>query len=297
MKTRLGIFIATMLLLPLAGLLLSGAQWSDLVSTASASDDAIPATLRTSIMLLLYVLLINHTVKRLTGNSPLSAQKNYFIAVSIASAVLCWLLSYLNLFVASWTVEQDNSAFVQILIYTPLFALLAPAILLTRSFLGSSPSLLKSLTFRGSLPSTSGETLARILMPIAVFGLSAGAAWPAQLFWLLWTAPLLLLIAMQFLWHESSIFTSAKSGDWGRIVCTALSAIVVGNLSVISYQANAPLEINLPNIWVAQAGLVLFGLTCLQLSDVIAQNWRGKSRTTMFQQKKKFPIPVVVKKN
>jgi hypothetical protein len=297
MKTRLGIFIATLLLMPLAGLFLSGAQWSDLTSASSANEGSIAATLRTSIMLLVYVLLINLFIKRITGNSPFSAQKNYYIGVSIASVVLCGLLSYLNLFVASWTVEQDNSLIVQILLYTPLFALLAPAVLVTRALLGSFPGLLKSLTCRVTFPAASGETLARILVPVAIFGLLGGAAWPAKLFWLLWISPLLLLIAMQFLWHESSIFARVKSGDWGRIVCTALSGIIVGNLAVISYQANASLDINLPNIWVAQAGLALFGLTCLQLGDVIAENWRGKSRTAMFQQKKKFPIPVVVRKN
>ena len=297
MKTRLGIFIAALLLLPLAGLFLSGAQWSDLTSASSANEGSIAATLRTSIMLLVYVLLINLFIKRITGNSPFSAQKNYYIGVSIASVVLCGLLSYLNLFVASWTVEQDNSLIVQILLYTPLFALLAPAVLVTRALLGSFPGLLKSLTCRVTFPAASGETLARILVPVAILGLLGGAAWPAKLFWLLWISPLLLLIAMQFLWHESSIFARVKSGDWGRIVCTALSGIIVGNLAVISYQANASLDINLPNIWVAQAGLALFGLTCLQLGDVIAENWRGKSRTAMFQQKKKFPIPVVVRKN
>jgi len=46
----------------------------------------------------------------------------------------------------------------------------------------------------------------------------------------------------------------------------------------------------------AQAGFVVFGLLCLQLSDVLAENWRGKSRTALFKGKKKFPIPVVVKK-
>ncbi len=296
MKTRLGIFIAALLLLPIAGLLLSGAQWSDLVILSSANDDAAAATLRTSMMLLFYVLLVNHTVKRLTGNSPFSAQRNYFTGVSIASVVLCWLLSYLNLFVASWTVQQDNSAVVQALLYTPVFALLAPAILITRSLLGSFPVLLKSLTFRGTFSINNSEAIARILLAAALLGLTGGGAWPVQLYWLLWCSPLLLLIALQLLWHESSIFSGIKSGDWGRVVCTAFSGIIVGNLAVIIYQGHASLTINLPNIQLAHAGFALFGLTCLQLSDVIAENWRGKSRTALYSGKKKFPIPVVVKK-
>lgn len=291
MKTRLGIFIAALLILPLAGFFLSGAQWSDLLSTSPASDDTIAATLLTSIMLMLYLLLVNYAVKRLTGNSPLKAQRGFFLGVSIASAVFCWQLTYLNMFVSGWAVQQF------VLLHTLLFALLAPAILVTRALFGTFPGLLKFMTFSTTFPAASGETLARILLVVAIFGLLGGAAWPEKLYWLLWSAPLLLLVAMQLLWNESSIFSGIKSGDWGRVLCTALSGIVVGNIALLSYQANARVTINLPNMQLVQAGFALFGLTCLQLSDVIAENWRGKSRTAMFSGKKKFPIPVIVKKS
>jgi hypothetical protein len=296
MKTRLGIFISALLLLPLAGLWLSGAEWAELVAVTVSGDDGLAATLRTSIMLMLYSLLINHIIKRRTGNSPFDDQRSFFIGMSIASALTGWLLSYLNIFVASWTVPQDYAWFVQLLLYTPLFALLAPAVLITRALLGSFPGLLKALTCRLTFTAPNAETLARVLLAIALIGLTAGAAWPATLFWLLWIAPLLLLVAMQLLWNESTIFNRIKSGDWGRIVCTALSGIIVGNISVISYQSNASLSINLPNMTTAQTGFVVFGLLCLQLSDVLAENWRGKTRSTLFKEKKKFPIPVVVKK-
>ena len=297
MKTRLGIFIASMLLLPMAGLWLSGAGWSDLVSgTATSEGENITATLRTSLMLLFYLLLTNHTIKRLTGNNPLGVQRNFFFGMSIASALLGWLLSYLNLFVTSWTVQQDNSLLVELLLYTPVFALLAPAILITRALLGSFPGVLKSLAFRTGIAAVSGETLVFVLLPLAVLGLLGGASWPAQLFWLLWAAPLLLLISLQLLWNESTIFTGLRTGDWGRIICTALSGIIVCNLAIVSYQMNSSLHINLPDPLWAQPGFALFGLLCLQLSDVIAENWRGKSRNSQLPQKKKFPIPVVVKR-
>jgi hypothetical protein len=296
MKTRLGIFISALLLLPLAGLWLSGAEWSELITVIASGDEGLAATLCTSLILIFYVLLINHTIKRMTGNSPFDNQRSFYIGMSIASALTGWLLSYLNLFVASWTVHQDYAWFAQLLLYTPLFALLAPAVLITRALLGSFPGLLKALTCKITFPAPDEETLARVLLALALLGLTAGAAWPAKLFWLLWIAPLLLLVAMQLLWHENTIFTRIKSGDWGRVVCTALSGIVVGNLSVISYQSNASLSINLPNMAMTQAGFVIFGLLCLQLSDVLAEHWRGKTRSTLFKEKKKFPIPVVVKR-
>ena len=295
MKTRLGIFIFSLVSLPLAGLLLSGAEWNELPGAAPSAD--IPATLLTTLMLLGYVFLGNHMIKLNTGSNPLKLQGNFFIAMAAASAVLGWLLAYLNLFAASWTTHQGH-ALVQLLLYTPLFALLAPAVLSTRALLGSFPGLLKRLARGISLPAPGAETLARSLAAVAMLGLLGGAAWPARLFWLLWIAPLLLLTALQLLWHEGTIFNGLKTGNWGRLICAALAGTITGNLAVITYQSNGGvLGIDLPNPLFAQLGYAVFGLLCLQLGDVVAEYWRGKQRSELFQQKKKFPIPVVVKKS
>lgn len=297
MKTRLGIFVFSLLLLPLAGFWISGSEWSELSTSAPASIANPPATLLTTLTLAGYVVLVNHMIKLLTGNNPLKAQRDYLLWMAVAGAMLTWALVYLNLFVASWTTQPDNPV-MQLLLYTPLFALLAPAVLSTRALLGSLPGALKRLSRGIALPAPGDEMLAASLGGFAVTGLLGGAAWPAQLYWLLWLAPLLLLTALQLLWRESTIFSGLANGDWGRVVCAVLSGLAVGNLAVIAYQMNGGiLEINLSHPLLAQPGYALFGLLCLQLGDVIAENWRGKERGTMFRQKKKFPIPVVVRKN
>lgn len=297
MKTRLGIFVFSLVLLPLAGWLLSGREWSELSAGDSSAPVNIPATLLTTLMLLGYVFLSNHMIKLNTGTNPLKLQGSYFLVMAAAGAVLGWLLAYLNLFAANWSAAQGHPV-LQLLLYTPLFALLVPAVLSTRALLGSFPGLLKRLARGIPLPALGGETAAFILVLIAVLGLLGGAAWPARLFWLFWVAPLLLLAALQLLWHEVTVFSSLRTGDWGRVICTALAGIITGNLAVITYQTNGgALEINLPNPLFAQLGYAVFGLLCLQLGDVIAEHWRGKQRSELFKQKKKFPIPVVVKKS
>lgn len=293
MKTRLGIFIAALLLLPFAGLLLSGRAWEDLAVTLSPSD-ASAATVVTALALLCALLLSNLAVTLRTRSNPLKVQRNYFLAVGGASAALGWLLAYLNHYAASWTTTQENS-FVQIVLDTLLFALLAPAVLSLRALLGSFAGLLRSLARGPAVPAPSAETQAFILVPLTVLGLLGGAAWPAQLFWLMWFAPLLLLAALQLLWHESTIFTGLKSGDWGRVICAALSGLVVVNLAVYVYQAAGGdlfVELTLP---LAQTSYALFGLLCLQLGDVVAEQWRGKTRFELFK-RKPFPIPVNTRK-
>jgi hypothetical protein len=113
LKTRLGIFIAALLLLPLAGLFISGAAWADLpFNDLSACGDACivnpPAILLTTLISFGYVLLVNHIIRLLTGNSPLATQRNYFLWMAGAGAVLVWLLTYLNAFVASWPTQTEN---------------------------------------------------------------------------------------------------------------------------------------------------------------------------------------------
>ncbi len=296
MKTRLGIFIAALLLLPLAGFALSGAEWDDLDTGTASNKIHIGATITCIFMLISYLLLVNKLVKISTGNSPLAKQLKYYLSLGAASIVFSWLLVYLNLYTDSWSTEQNGSG----VLFSILFALLAPAVLITRALLGSFQGLLKFLARGIPLPAIAdemNETLAFGLIAVAITGLLGGAAWPAYLFWLMWPAPLLLLVALQLLWHESTLFTGLKSGDWGRLICTALAGLIVGNLVSYTYQAaDGSLISNLPHPLFTQAGFALFGLLCLQLGDVIAENWRGKSRTTHFQQKKKFPIPVVVKK-
>lgn len=296
MKTRLTIFILALLALPPAGLWLGGRDWSELAGASLPVADDSAATVVTLLALLCYALLTNLIVTLRIRSNPFTQQRSFFLALAAASAVLGWLFSYLNLYAANWSTAAGDTP-LNILLDTLLFTLLAPAVLSTRALLGLFSSLLKHLARGPALPALTDETLVFILTPAAALGLLGGAAWPAQWFWLLWAAPLLLLSALQLLWRESTIFSGLKSGDWGRVVYAALSGLIVGNLAVYSFQATGgSLTINLSNQLFAQLGYAVFGLLCLQLGDVIAEHWRGKQRSELFQQKKKFPIPVVTKK-
>ena len=50
------------------------------------------------------------------------------------------------------------------------------------------------------------------------------------------------------------------------------------------------------NTWQLLAGLAVFGLLCLQISDAVAEHWRGKPRGEVFK-RKTIPISVVTKKD
>ncbi len=289
MKTRLLIFISALLLLPPAGFLLSGNDWNELFAHSSDATNDLSATAITLLLLSGYTLLTNLLVKLRTGNNPLTTQRNYFLTVSAASAVTGWLLVYLSFFATSLAF----GGIIELVLDTLLFALLAPAALSTRALLGSFPGLLKLLARGLPIPSPTNETKAMLLVSSAGLGLLGIAAMPSQQSWLLWLAPLLLLFALQLMWHESTILLSLKSGNWSRPVCAALAGLIVGNLTILIYQIAGGIA---PSQLLAQTGYLLFGLLSLQLGDVLAEHWRGTQRRTPTQTRKPFPIPVVVKK-
>ena len=110
MKTRLGVFIFCLLLLPITGYWLSGKANGLSANSAATMPTTrhVAATLLTTFALSAYILLANHLTRLRTGNSPLSVQGRYFLVMGIASAVLGWLLVYLNYFAASWWVESGD---------------------------------------------------------------------------------------------------------------------------------------------------------------------------------------------
>jgi hypothetical protein len=294
MKTRLIIFVIALLLLPYIGMKLSEGVWEDVSGSGVSTTDLAPLLI-TLLVLLCLLLSTNYWATRRSGNNLLVLQRDYFLLMSVSSCALGWLLVQLNLYTASWITEQALDL-PGIIVQSMLFAVLAPAVSSTRALLGSFPDLLKALANGFSWHAPAPQTTTFVLITLVFLGLIGGAAWPAKLFWLYWSSPLLLLVALQLLWNESTIFSNLPHGDFGRVVCSLLSGILVGNLAVSVFKtAGGELSLQIPNFLFAQLGYAWFGLLCLQLGDVIAELWRGRTREQVFK-KKTFPIPIVVKK-
>ncbi len=295
MKTRLGIFLIAILALPYLGLMLAGIEWHDLKIRVLLGDPNIvnpPATLLTTLMMAGYLLFINHMNKLITGQQPFKNQTSFLLWVGAAGAVMVWLLSYMNLYAATWA-NQPGNPVMQALLYTPLFALLVPAVMFTRAFIAALPNVLKMMTTNRTFTPPQATALSYFFFALAGLGLLGGAIWHTQLILLFWIAPLLLLAGLQLLWSESTIFSGLKTGDNARLICAGLSGIIAGNFAMFAYRSNGGLLL-IDSQLIQQFGLFLFGLMSMQLVDVITEGWRGKKRSDLYT-KKKFPIPIVVK--
>jgi len=288
MRNRVAAFIVALLFLPPLAISLSGQGWDAPAPVAGAVW--LPALSGTLAIVVCSLLLDTLTFRR-TGHSLLRTQRSFLFWNGAAGSVACLLLAYLNLFAGAWftAAASETSA---LLLAAFCGTALLPAVLVTRLWLAG---LLRFSARRFALPALPAGTAAMILLPLALAGLIAGTIWPAPLGWLFWTAPLLLLVALQLLWHENCLFSGLAQGDWSRIVLGAVSGIAVGGIALAAFRLSGGAIYIAADAWQLIFGLALFGLFCLQVGDVVAENWRGKPRTDVFK-KKPFPIPVVSKK-
>ncbi len=287
MKLRLSIFAAVSTLLPLLALLLSGQTWAPPQPISGAL--ATPAEISV-ILLIIFSYLIDALNFRRNGTSLFRSQQNYVLWLSYAGATLGALFSFLNTFASLWISPLD--IYSELLVAALFGGLFLPAVLIIRVALSSIPNLLRSTTRLLPLPALPSEVAAWFFLATALGGLLGGVVWPDQLTWLFWLSPLFLLIALQFFWGEKTIFSALTQGDWSRVLLGSLAGVMVlgGTLLVFKLSGGA-LLITLPAplfIFLLSA----FGLLCLQLADLIAENGRGKKPTATLN-KKPFPISIV----
>ncbi|WP_150103004.1 hypothetical protein [Sideroxydans lithotrophicus] len=292
MKTRLAALILALLSLPPLALSLSGREWD--VPVAIAGPFLLPAIFSTLALLAFATLLDTLTFHR-TGHSLLHSQRSYLLWNCVAGAVAGTLLAYLNLFAGTWFTPAGSVT--QALLFAALCGtVLLPAILITRLWLAGLPGVVRLSTRRFALPAIPPEMTAKLLLLAALTGLIAGTIWIDRLSWLFWLAPLLLLAALQLLWHESTVFSGLAQGDWSRVLLGTISGIVAGSIALAAYRLSGGAIYLAASTWQLVAGLSVFGLLCLQIGDALAEGWRGKNRSDIFK-KKPFPIPVVSKKD
>jgi hypothetical protein len=292
MRNRLAIFVIVLLLLPPLALSLSGQEWDAPAPIAGAVW--LPALFGTLALLAFGILLDTLTFHR-SGHSLLRSQRSYLLWSGAAGAVTCLLLAYLNLFAGTWFTPAGSET--QALLLAALCgAALLPAVSVTRLWLAGLPGLLRLSTRKLALPALPAAAAAITLSLAVMIGLLAGTIWIEHLSWLFWLSPLLLLAALQLLWHENTVFSGLAQGDWSRVLLGTVSGIVVGGIALATYRLSGGAIYLAADTWQLIVGLAVLGMLCLQVGDIVAENWRGKKRADVFR-KKPFPIPVVTKKD
>lgn len=288
MNYRLIIFSVALLFLPPLALTLAGQEWE--APLPIAGDVWLPGLLG-MLAVSAFGLLLDTLTFRRGAHSLLRSQRNYLLWSGVAGLLATMLLAYLNLFADAWATPASNAA--TLLLAALAGMVLLPAVLVTRMWLAG---LVKLSTRRFALPALPAEATAKSLLLAALIGLLVGTLHIEYLGWLFWLSPLLLLVSLQLLWNESTIFSGLPQGDWSRLLLGALSGFLVCGIALASYRLGGGTIYLAAATWQMLAGFALFGLLCLQIGDIVAEHWRGKPRGEVFK-KKAFPIPIVTKKD
>jgi hypothetical protein len=258
-----------------------------LAGAALAALGGYPAQSQPLLVLGLALVLAADTERR-TGSSLLARRHGWLLLLFGASAALGWLFYWLNLFLQLWTYPGAGAPLAFLLVRTLDYATLLPALMALRQWLASLPGLV-ALMDRGMPVDDRGRPReAWLYLGAACVALLGAAIWPDWIWAPAWMAPVLLVLGMQKIAGQHTLFASTRRGDWTGILLPGLAALALGAAIQGWNVLTGPVwDFRLPLIdglhlfglpLPAYAGLVPLGLLGLWVAQQLAHPWRRRGR-------------------
>ncbi len=227
-----------------------------------------------------FILVVNALTYRRRGTCLMLSQPARFALLFPASAIFWWFFEYLNRFVQNWYYTgADYPPLTYFCLASLSFATVLPAVLSVREWL------LSFSLFQGRFhPLRLAEwrparLTALMLLAVATAGLAGVGLWPDYLFPLLWTAPLVILLALQMFGRPGPLWAALGDGRWPVWAAAALAGLVCGFFwEMWNFYSLARWVYTVP--WVDRfhlfempllgyAGYLPFGLECALIGDIL----------------------------
>ncbi len=175
-----------------------------------------------------YIVTVNALVHARSGRSPLTHDTARYLALFPMSAAYWWFFEYLNRFVQNWYyVGIDHFSPGAYVLWASLaFSTVLPAVSATRALLATFPGITAGLDRGPALRPPAGT--ASTLLLLAGAGLFAIGIYPDLTYPLLWISPFAIIICLQHLLGQPTIFAPLGAGDWREVWRWALAALVCG---------------------------------------------------------------------
>ncbi|MGH7165896.1 MAG: hypothetical protein ACREIS_10285 [Nitrospiraceae bacterium] len=228
-----------------------------------------------------YILVINALTFRRSGRCMLKDRPGYLLALFPLSAAFWWFFEYLNRFVQNWYyVGISEFSPVEYVWYaTPPFSTVLPAVLGTTEWLSTYPRLSLALQNLRPMRIKHATMLGWVVLLLASAGLMGIGIWPDSLFPLLWVSPLLVIVSLQVVSGEETIFSVVQRGDWRPVWIPALAALLCGFFwEMWNFRSLAHWEYAVPFVHRVQlfempllgyAGYLPFGLECVVIASLL----------------------------
>ncbi|WP_428122251.1 hypothetical protein [Dissulfurimicrobium sp.] len=230
-----------------------------------------------------YILVANAFTIRRAGHCLLTRRPGYLIALFPFSAFFWWYFEYLNRFVQNWHYVgiPPVGPLGYFLLATPPFATVLPAVSSTTEWMATFPFLGRCRRGPRMPMLKHPRLLAWLTLLLAGIGLTGIGVWPHYLFPLPWLAPLAIIIALQVLFGEETVFSKIKAGDWRPVLLPAAAGLFCGFFwEMWNYFSFAHWEYTVPFVQRFQvfempilgyAGYLPFGLECAVASDELSK--------------------------
>jgi hypothetical protein len=155
----------------------------------------------------------------------------FLLSLFPTSALFWWFFEYLNRFVQNWYYVGERFGPWEYFWYATLpFATVLPAVLSTQEFIRSFAWFQRAFSRVRPLSGFGHPILPQATLAAASGGLAAIGVWPDFLQSLVWVAPLLIIVALKSLRHESHPLQDLTRTDWTGPVSAALAALICGFL-------------------------------------------------------------------
>ncbi len=262
-----------------AGVLLTAIAWILAWNRFSWFQDLQPYTFLP--LWLGYILTVNGLTARRSGSCMLAGRPRYFLSLFPLSALFWWFFEYLNRFAQNWHYMgiANFSAPEYVFQASLCFSTVLPAVLGTEEYLATFPCLQSPLTDLWPIEVKNPHLLGWLALALATGSLFFLGRWPDYLFPVLWTAPLLIIVAFQVLRSRKTIFSSLPRGDWRPIWLPALAALLCGFFwEMWNVRSLAHWEYSVPFVGrfhifkmplLGYAGYLPFGLECRVVADML----------------------------
>ena len=228
-----------------------------------------------------YIVVINAWTFVRSGTSTLMERPANFAALFPLSAVFWWLFEYLNRFVQNWYYARagELSPLDYFLQASIPFSTVLPAVVSTDQLLATVPRLSCGLDRGPALVIRHARRGALAIVLLAGAGLMGLGVQPNWLFPLVWVAPLVLIVGVQVLAGQSTIFEPLERGDWRPIWTAALASLICGIFwELWNWRSLAHWSYAIPYVdrfhlfampLLGYAGYLPFGLECLVVADFV----------------------------
>jgi hypothetical protein len=229
-----------------------------------------------------FIVVINALAYRRRGKCMMTHQTKLFLSLFPASSTFWWFFEYLNRFVQNWYyLNGDFSPIQYFLLATLPFSTVLPAVLSVREWLLCYPYARLAFGDTICIRLSHSKALAWLVLAGSALGLTGIGIFPDYLFPLLWVSPLLIIVSLQTLGGEQTIFSEISNGDWSIITASALAALFCGFFwEMWNYYSLAKWKYSIPYVdrfhlfempLLGYAGYLPFGLECAVIASLLSR--------------------------